>query len=154
MMIDCKRAMAGLLLLGLALVSACQTGGTIHGESRYARTNLETIRSSNGLPPLHPSAKLERAAAQQANYMARAGRMTHTVGPGKDFVSRMQAAGISVASAENVAYNVTDRGRLFGMWMASAGHRRNMLDSRFTQYGLASAKDSTGRLYWALILSR
>lgn len=154
MTIDFKRAAAGLALLGLLLVSACQSVGPGVGESRCARTNLETIRSSHGLPPLTPSARLEKAASQQAAYMARAGRMTHTVGPGKDFFARMKQNGVEGASAENVAYNVTDRGRLFGMWMASSGHRRNMLDPRFGQYGLASAKDSTGRVYWALILGR
>jgi hypothetical protein len=41
--------------------------------------------------------------------------------------------------------------------MNSSGHRRNMLDSRFTEFGLAAAQVPGGqpsryRNYWALIL--
>jgi uncharacterized protein YkwD len=38
--------------------------------------------------------------------------------------------------------------------MASPGHRRNMLDPRFSRYGLAHAGDGNGQRYWALVLAR
>jgi uncharacterized protein YkwD len=150
---------AALALLGLLALAGCQGvsssgGGPGVGASSSGATSLAAIRSQHGLPPLMSDAKLERAAAQQAGYMAAASRMTHRVGWGKDFATRMKQNGVEGAAAENVAYGAMSSGELFGMWMNSAGHRRNMLDKRFTRYGLASAQDGKGRKYWALVLGR
>ena len=84
--------------------------------------------------------------------MARAPEMTHRTGWRKDFATRMRDNGIEGAAAENVAYGAFSTQKLFSMWMASTGHRRNMLDPRFEHYGLASAEDGHGRKYWALVL--
>ena len=55
-------------------------------------------------------------------------------------------------AAENVAYGATDIGRVMQMWMESPPHRRNMLDPRFSRFGVASASDSKGKRYWAMVL--
>lgn len=149
--------MAGSASLALSL-TACQSvldiglGGveTVTGE-----TSLAEIRSSHGLPELRADAQLEKAALQQATYMARSGRMQHRTGWGKDFVSRMKENDIHGAAAENIAYGAMSPGRLFAMWMNSAGHRRNMLDRRFTRFGLGYVYEAGGgkRRYWALVLA-
>lgn len=150
---------AGLALLGIIGLAGCQggsgsAGGPGVGASASGATSIAAIRSQAGLPPLKQDARLERAAAQQAGYMAGAGRMTHRVGWRKDFATRMRENGIEGAAAENVAHGAMSREKLFSMWMNSPGHRRNMLDRRFTRYGLASAEDAQGRKYWALVLAR
>lgn len=147
---------AGLALLGVVALAGCQgaSGGAGVGASSSSATSLAAIRSQNGLPPLTQDARLERAAAQQAGYMAGAGRMSHRVGWGKDFATRMRENGIEGAAAENVAHGAMSTEKLFSMWANSPGHRRNMLDRRFTRYGLASAQDGQGRKYWALVLAR
>ena len=129
-------------------------GGEGIGASASGATYLATIRSEHGLPALAPDGKLEKAAAQQAGYMARAAEMSHRTGWRKDFATRMRDNGIEGAAAENVAYGAFSTQKLFSMWMASTGHRRNMLDPRFEHYGLASAEDGQGRKYWALVLGR
>lgn len=140
------------------LLAACQTGGgvgTAAGASAAGTTYLGTIRASNGLTPLTADRRLEKAALQQAGYMARSGRMEHTTGWGKDFAARMDDNGIEGPAAENIANGGMDLEKLFSMWMNSQGHRRNMLDPRFGRFGLAYAVEAkSGRKYWALVLSK
>ncbi len=150
---------AAALVLGALLAAAgCQTsvdGAAGKGTaSASGQSYLNAIRSENGLPPLARDARLESAAAQQAGYMAHAASMTHRTGWRKDFATRMKENGVEGAAAENVAYGAMSPDKLFSMWMNSAGHRRNMLDPRFSRYGLASATDGGGRKYWALVLGR
>lgn len=154
LLIDARTQAAALLLLVTALVGCASTGSPGTGASVSAAAYLSPIRSGSGLPPLAPDTSLERAAAVQAGYMADAGRMTHTTGWGKDFAARMKDSGIKGAAAENIAQGSMGLDRLFGMWMDSAGHRRNMLDPRFRHFGLASAVDDRGERYWALVLGR
>ena len=157
------RPAAALLLIGLLFAAGCQNvfsmvnpmgGGEGLGASASGETYLKSIRTDHGLPPLASDARLEKAAAEQAGYMARASAMSHTTGWRKDFATRMKANGVEGAAAENVAYGAMDTEKLFSMWMGSKGHRRNMLDPRFAHYGLASAEDGQGRKYWALVLGR
>jgi uncharacterized protein YkwD len=145
--------------LGTALaLAACQAGGEVGkagGISGSGTAYLRQIRASSGLTPLAADSRLEQAALQQAAYMARSGRMSHTTGWGKDFAARMSDNGIRGAAAENIAYGNMDLQRLFSMWMNSSGHRRNMLDPRFSRFGLAYAGQAEGgQTYWALVIGR
>ncbi|MEP9397891.1 CAP domain-containing protein [Mesorhizobium sp. KR2-14] len=143
----------------MLFLAACQTART-PGEGGVASNSaygyLAEIRKANGLGKLEADARLERAALQQASYMARAGRMAHTTGRGKDFASRMRDNGVEGAAAENVAVGRMEMGKLFDMWMNSTGHRRNMLDPRFSRFGLAyvRAGDGSDQKYWALVVGR
>ena len=157
------RPAAAFVLIALLFTAGCQnvfsmvspkSGGEGVGASASGETYLKSIRSDHGLPPLASDEKLEKAAAQQAGYMARASAMSHRTGWRKDFATRMKENGVEGAAAENVAYGAMDPEKLFSMWMGSKGHRRNMLDPRFAHYGLASAEDGQGRKYWALVLGR
>ena len=145
---------------GLLFLAACQTGSNVAGDGAGASASgtayLQTIRSEHGLPPLRPDSTLERAALQQAAYMARSGKMEHTTGWGKDFAARMGDNGVAGAAAENIAHGGMEPAKLFSMWMNSAGHRRNMLDPRFGKFGLAYVREGKGsdRRYWALVLGR
>jgi uncharacterized protein YkwD len=149
----------GAALCAMLFLAACQTART-PGEGGVASTSaygyLAEIRKANGLGKLEADARLERAALQQAGYMARAGRMAHTTGRGKDFASRMRDNGVEGAAAENVAVGRMEMGKLFDMWMNSTGHRRNMLDPRFSRFGLAyvRAGDGSDQKYWALVVGR
>ncbi len=147
-------------LMTMLLAAGCQTVTPTGGVpskgtgSASGQVYLNAIRSENGLPALARDARLEKAAAQQAGYMARASSMSHKTGWRKDFSTRMKENGVKGAAAENVAYGAMSPEKLFSMWMGSSGHRRNMLDPRFERYGLASATDGEGRKYWALVLGR
>ncbi|MDQ2633190.1 MAG: CAP domain-containing protein [Pseudomonadota bacterium] len=157
------RPAAAFALVGLLLIGGCQnmysmvspkSGEEGVGASASGETYLRSIRTDHGLPPLARDGKLEKAAAEQAGYMARASAMSHRTGWRKDFATRMKENGIEGAAAENVAHGAMSTEKLFSMWMNSKGHRRNMLDPRFAHYGLGSAEDGQGRKYWALVLGR
>jgi uncharacterized protein YkwD len=149
---------AGCTTLAVMPLSACQStrdAGGGAGASASGTSYLARIRTSNKLPGLSADSTLESAALQQAGYMAGSGRMDHTTGWGKDFAARMKANGIGGASAENIAFGDIDLEELFSRWMNSSGHRRNMLDPRFTRFGLAYVREGNGsnRRYWALVLA-
>lgn len=140
-------------------LAACQTvtrtPGKSVGASASASFNVQAIRSANGLGGLSADPTLERAALQQAGYMASRGRMSHTTSWGRGFTSRVRDNGIRGAAAENIAMGSMDLDYLFVRWMASPPHRRNMLDPKFTRFGLAYAESSNGRTqrFWALVLA-
>lgn len=151
-----------LRLTGLGALAALAACGTLRptgqgaGASASASSIINGYRTSNGLSAVAADSRLEQAALQQAGYMAGAGRMEHTTGWGKDFASRVKDNGISGAAAENIAEGRMDLDRLFDMWMKSPPHRRNMLDSRFTRFGLAYVRDGKKPdwRYWALVLGK
>ena len=91
-----RRALLGAAgVAALFGLSACGTlpTGRGAGASASATDILAGIRTANGFAPLSPDARLERAALQQAGYMARARRMAHTTGSGKDFAARVKDNG-------------------------------------------------------------
>ncbi len=144
------------LLSGLAGCGTVRTTANGAGASASAASLVVGIRRANGLGPLAPDTQLERAAFQQASYMADARRMVHTTAWGKDFSSRVKGNGIEGAAAENIAEGRMDLTRLFDMWMNSPPHRRNLLDPRFTRFGLAYAGngEKADWRYWALVLGK
>jgi len=153
--------MVAVAVLGVTALSvACQTAGNIPGVaagvSAAASAEVAQLRAANGLQALAPDPQLERAALEQATNMARAGRMAHTTGWGTDFASRLRGNGIAGAAAENVAYGQKDIASVFTAWMNSQGHRQNILEPRFTRFGLAYAKESptSERRYWAMVVGR
>jgi uncharacterized protein YkwD len=149
--------LAGLgALLALSACGSLRPVGGGAGASASASSIINGYRAANGLPPLAQDGQLEQAALQQAGYMAGAGRMEHTTGWGKDFASRVRKNDITGAAAENIAEGRMDLSRLFSMWMKSPPHRRNMLDERFTRFGLAYVRDGKKAdwRYWALVLGK
>jgi len=124
------------------------------------RWNLELIRSAtlclvnreraaHGERPLDQNRRLQRAAQGHTESMALRGYFNH-IGPlGGTPLSRIRAAGyiygshVSYAVGENIAWGTrslaTPRA-IVAAWMASPGHRANILDGRFrdTAIGVCS----------------
>lgn len=124
-------------------------------EALAGEAQLRSIRTSNGLSPLVADRRLERAALEQSGYMAQSGRMVHSTGWRRDFATRMKRNDINGTAAENLAHGRFGVERMFEMWMASPGHRRNMLNPDFGRFGLAYTREAGGeRRYWALVLAR
>lgn len=149
--------MPALLAMMVLALAACQTGGTTYqgvGASDLGAAHMARLRADAGLDPLVRDGRLERAAINQAAYMAAAGKMSHTTGFRRDFATRMDKEGVAAPAAENLAHGRMEPPRLFAMWMASPGHRTNMLNPSFSRYGLAYASDGNGKRYWALVLGR
>ena len=118
-------------------------------------TNAERTRA--GLAPLAPSAPLTTAAQLQAEQLAALQVLEHDVPAGRypTPADRLAAAGYSWQTyGENLASGYTTAADAITGWMNSAGHRANILNATFSEVGIASAVDSTGRPYWVQVFAR
>jgi uncharacterized protein YkwD len=133
------------------------TGGTSSSIALDVVSRTNAARASNGLPALTVSAKLMEAARIQAEQMASYQRVDHVISgaqyPTPD--SRLAAVGyVYSAAAENIAWNQATPQAVMTSWMASSGHRANILDPSLTQMGAAMARSAKGEPYWVQVFGR
>ena len=116
-----------------------------------AGAQLSLLRAQNGIVrPLGYSPALQAAAESHAQYMNRTGNFSHRGAGGSRLQNRLRQAGYQFCRAsENIAAGQTNLGRVLNDWMASRGHRANILDARVTQYGLARSG-----AYWVVVFGR
>ena len=134
------RAMA---LVGLLALTGCAGLGDFASKPETARS-LNEFRAAHDRPALQSDAKLAAMAQAHATDMARRGTLDHA-----GFMERRGPGG---ARAENVAYGCADSPCTIRMWANSPRHRSNMLRGDVSKYGLASAKSTSGRTYWVLVV--
>ena len=136
--------------------AAAQPGGCAHAGATPTKHNLNLIRVATlclinrervtrGERPLRPNARLRRAAQAHTHSMAFGDYFEH-VGPGGQTpAARMRDVGY--ISSSRVGYEVGENiawatGRLatpreiVAAWMASPGHRANILDRRYRETGI------------------
>lgn len=150
----------GFILLGAATtLSACAStlpdfvpaGGntpeTLTSGQKLAAINA--VRAANGAPAWSYSQLLENAALSQARLMASRNKLSHDLGV--TLRQRVTEAGYNGAVGENLAGGHSTLESAIEGWMNSSGHRSTLLSHKFVEFGLASARASTGKLYWAMI---
>ena len=116
-----------------------------------ARVNAE--RESRGLTPMRYDERLGLAALRHSEDQARQGRTTHTGSDGSTLARRIDAVGYGWSSlAENVAMGYTNVESVMAGWMASDGHRRNIL-SASVDVGVGLAYGVDGRPYWTQVFA-
>lgn len=140
----------------LALLAGAGTGSATAGRATATTTivrvpaleqslflRINALRKQNGLVPLYRSTSLSRAAAAHSRAMATFGFFTHESRNGATFATRIQrfykprTAGWRVA--ENLAFasgSITTN-LIISSWMASPGHRANLLRGPFREAGIA-----------------
>jgi uncharacterized protein YkwD len=59
----------------------------------------------------------------------------------------------AVHAGENIAHNQRTPKEAVAAWMASQGHKDNLLDARFTEIGVAMAKNAKGEAYWVQVFA-
>ena len=113
------------------------------------RVNAE--RSARKLAPVSYDDELTLAAQRHSDDQALRGQMSHTGGDGSTLVVRIDRVGYSWGRlGENVAYGFPDAASVMAGWMASPGHRANILSVN-TQFGLGLALGVDGRPYWTQV---
>lgn len=106
-------------------------------------------RAKAGLAPVRYNGALDNAAEKHAKQMGLVGKMAHEgIGDG-DPGERARAEGWRNAWGENVATGQTSPEQVVREWMASPGHRRNILDPNFRSMGVSYVTAANGRSYWA-----
>lgn len=107
------------------------------------QTNAE--RTADGLTVLQVSPLLQAAAQEKANDMASKGYFAHVSPDGKTPWYWFAQVGYAFTYAgENLAVNFNDSSDVTQAWMNSPEHRANILDSHFTQIGIATAQGNFG----------
>ena len=102
-------------------------------------TNSE--RANAGLQPLTLNQQLVAAAQSYSEVLAGGECFAHTCGPVPNFADRDDAAGYAdwTNLGENIAAGYPTPEAVVAGWMASPGHRANILSSQFTEIGIGIA---------------
>lgn len=112
-------------------------------------------RARGGLPALGASQPLTQAAQSHACYLARRDALTHRGPFGQSLGRRLRREGYALSRAnENLALGQTSPAQTVGSWMASPGHRANILMSGMRDFGLGVAVTGSGRLVWVMVSAR
>ncbi len=131
------------LCLGAAPALAQDMGAAAQGQTNAFRANA-------GLQPLRVSGALTRAAAGHARDMAQNGFFSHTGSNGSGIGDRVRAVGYGFCFiAENIAQGQSSVEQVLSSWMASTGHRRNILSEGAQEFALVREGD-----IWVMVLGR
>jgi uncharacterized protein YkwD len=118
---------------------------------------INAERQHQGLAALTYNPRLDRMAKIQAQNMARFQKMAHVLPEAElpTLVSRAQYVGYSFGRiAENVALGYPSAETVVQGWMASKGHRTNILNPDVGETGIAIARSSAGGLYYCQVFGR
>jgi uncharacterized protein YkwD len=89
-------------------------------------------RAKYGLPPLVVDQNLEKTARTHTAWMTNNRSLQHT----------------SQNVGENIAMGQRTTDEAVGDWMASPGHRANILNTSYKRTGVAAFKTPDGTIYW------
>lgn len=107
------------------------------GVDEVVRATNET-RASSGLKPLAYNEKLADAARRKAANMFSENYWSHNSPSGKSPWTWFKDAGYSyVFAGENLAKDFGDTNRMMSAWMASPTHKENIINSKYTEIGIA-----------------
>jgi uncharacterized protein YkwD len=127
-----------ILVLAAALVlpPTVSAAGLTRSEASILR-EMNRVRAAHGLQSLRAESRLERAARAHSRDMVRTGSFAHGA-----FGTRMHQFQVQGSFAgENLAWGVGERGSGRGIvaaWLASPGHRANLLRPSFRRVGVGA----------------
>jgi len=123
-------------------------GASSPAQQLLALVNAE--RAKAGCQAVGLESRLSAAAAKHSQDMAQRNFLGHVGRDGSNFVVRTEREGYPDPRSENIAAGSTTAQETMEQWMASSGHRRNILDCSAKEMGVgvASADDSRFGTYW------
>lgn len=110
---------------------------------------ISAERAANGLGPVSEDRRLSRAARDHAADMEANGYFSHVSLDGRQFTDRARAAGYTCVVNENIAEGQRTEREVLAAWMASPGHRANIMSNRAREYGLGRSGN-----HWVLMMGR
>ncbi|HXF78521.1 MAG TPA: CAP domain-containing protein [Usitatibacter sp.] len=147
----------------LAVLAWGARAADIPSVERAILEGTNRFRHEQGVGVVRPDSMLDRTARDFAEYLARTDRFDHEA-DGRTPAIRARAHGYDYCLvAENIAYQFDSRGfttpalarGLIQGWKDSPGHRRNMLDARAVDTGVAVAQSAhSGRFYAVQMFGR
>ncbi|MBI3385193.1 hypothetical protein HY030_03315 [Candidatus Gottesmanbacteria bacterium] len=131
--------LASQIMFSLVMFTSPQVLGlatNINSQDLEEAVNKERIE--NGLTPLKINNLLNKAATEKANDMFTKGYWAHFAPDGKTPWFFIDQAGYQYKYAgENLARDFALSNQVVAAWMKSATHKKNILDSKFSDMGLA-----------------
>lgn len=109
-----------------------------------------SARQQSKLGTLRFSTQLNAAAQRHANDLAQGAKFSHTGSDGSTMKDRVVDSGYKYWSiAENIYYQAprNQPERAVQGWLKSPGHRRNLLNARFTEMGVGYASNGRDHYY-------
>lgn len=107
-------------------------------------TLVNAERSAAGCGAVSGDGGLAGVARAHSADMRDRGYFSHTSPDGRSPFDRAAAAGVSGSRAENIAQGQPDAASVMAAWMASPGHRVNILDCSLTRLGVGVAEGPGG----------
>lgn len=148
-----RRILVALIVIAALGLAACAPARG--GAGRSTQTGMANLinghRAMVGSPALALCGTLNRAAQAQSNYQASINRMTHS----GDIGALANGSGYHgwTALAENVAYGYPGVTQVVNAWLASPGHRTNLLNPGYQHIGVGLAYHGSTP-YWTLEFGR
>jgi len=101
------------------------------------------------VPAVYWNSRLEEAAFRHSDWMSATGSLSHSGAQGSNPGDRVLAAGYDwYACGENIAAGYYTEDEVLDAWLASPGHRANIMDPEFTEMGVAVSGD-----YWTQVFA-
>lgn len=161
-------ALLGTLLFAVVLpIAAAENPTKILDSQRRLAANVRALesrafalandeRSRSGLAPLVWNEKAAEVARSHSMDMAEFDYLSHTDHKGRRVVERARDFGLFEwrALGENIAWlsgYEDPAGRVVDRWMASSGHRRNILQSSYRESGVGLAVSPGGKYYFTQV---
>jgi len=149
------------LVLGLfgasGVMRSCTPTSTVSAPLPIAAECVQMVnqqRAAAGMGAVTSHPALQKAAELHSADQAKRNKMTHTGANGSNAGWRISAQGYNWATwGENVAAGQGDCTSVMGAWMASAGHRANILNPAFISIGMGAVKAKDGTIYWTMDLA-
>jgi uncharacterized protein YkwD len=139
-----RRVLVSCLVLASTFASSGVAAAEPADNTSFALRVLELTnaeRESAGLAPLTLNSKLADSAQGYSEVLASSGCFEHTCGPVPNFADRDGQAGYTdwTDIGENIAGGYATPEAVVAGWMASPGHRENILSPQFTEIGIGVA---------------
>jgi uncharacterized protein YkwD len=129
------KALLVALALGLAVAGPAPVAAD---PAQSALASINAARAKAGCGPLKVNKALMTAARAHARNMAEQDFFGHTGKDGRGFASRIRNQGYRYGlAAENIAAGQPTVERAVQAWLKSPGHRRNILNCKFRDTGIA-----------------
>jgi uncharacterized protein YkwD len=143
-------AMIPATLLGMVLVATPAEAAATSVVNLQNAINVLTNqqRTAHGCKALAVEGHLLTAARAHSAYMAQSGKFSHTGRGNSTFDYRIKTAGYTKPAAENIAYGYRSGAEVVKAWMASPGHRANILNCKATKVAVGAVYAANGTPYY------
>ena len=146
-----------LLILG-GFSNSCDADGglvfvdrTIDIQTDYSKfesgifTLVNRYRRKNGLDTLSVSGIVSAQAKKHTDYMVSRGKLSHDNFYFRDMNLTSILGAESVGENVGCGYSYADG--IFTAWVESVGHKKVMLNNKYTHFGISAKKDGNGVIY-------